>query len=211
MYRGFNDIYEQHVQNAKFDAVKGAEFKSLKERLISVCHLLKKHPDLSPGKRMTLFQAFLTEDDIRLARQVLPKKDKNKEAGKTSWLSFSLSKIVGLFSWSKGTDEESFGKEVKNLTSDTSDSDFLVQLMRIDDKDLEVPIRRVVDVACTQLSSSIDAAVKKMTHTVLQMQQEECKGSIKREIKAEEMKAHHDMLVKFIRDVNKISAKRETS
>jgi hypothetical protein len=220
VYHGFNDIYERHVENAKFHSVKGGEFKSLKDRLVSVCHLLKKHPDLAPGKRTELVQAFLAEEDLQRARQLFPKKDKtkqpaksgkNKEPGKTSWYSFPFSSITTLFSWPKGTDEDSLEEELKQITSDVTDSKFLVELKGIHDKDLEVPIRRVVDLACTQLSSSIDATVKKMAHAVLQMQQEECKGSIQREIDADERKVLRDLLVKFIRRVNESSARRETS
>lgn len=223
VYHGFNDIYEHHVQNAKIHSVKGAEFKSLKDRLVSVCHLLKKHPDLPPGKRTELIQAFLAEENLRRVRQLVPKNDKNKEpgkskepgknkeSGKTSWLSFPFSKIMTLFSGSKGTNEDSLEEELKKITSGVKDSKFLAELKGIDDKDLEVPIRRVVDLACTQLSSSIDAAVKKMTHAVLQMQQEECKGSIQREIDAEERNVLHDLFLKLIRDVNESSPRRDTS
>jgi hypothetical protein len=210
VYHGFNDIYKQHFHDAKFHAVKGAEFKSLKERLMFVCHLLKKHPDLPPGKRTKVIQAVLAvaEDDLRHSRNVQPRDHKNKEPGKSSWLT-SFLRIVGLFLGP--TDEELLGKELKKITSGVTDSDFLLRVKRIDDKDLEAPIRRVVDLACTQLSSSIDAAVMKMTHAVLQMQQDECKGSIQRDIEAKERKELGGLLVKFIRVVNKISARHKTS
>jgi hypothetical protein len=229
VYHGFNDIYDHHVQNAKFNSVKGAEFKSLKDRLVSVCHLLKKHPDLPPGKRTELIQAFLAEEDLQRVRQLFPKKDKNKQPGKrkeleknkesgknnesvkSSWYSFPFSTIMRLFSGPKGTDEDSLEDELKQITSGVTDSDFLVELKGVGDKDLKVQIRRVVDLACTQLSSSIDATVKKMAHAVLQMQQEECKVSIRREIDADERKVLRDLLVKFIRRINETSARRETS
>lgn len=118
---------------------------------------------------------------------------------------------MGLLSGSKGIDERSLRKELKRLTSDISDSDFLFQLNDVDDKDLVAPIQRVVDLACTQLSSSIDATAKKMTQTVLRMQQEECKGSIQRDIEAEETDVLRGMLLKFIRDLNRMSSGCETS
>ncbi len=213
VYHGFNDIYELHVRNAKFHAVKGAEYRTLKERLLSVCHLLKKHPDLAPSKRTGLIQAFLAEDDIRRAQRLFSKNDKTKESGKTSWLSSPFSKITGLFSGPTGTqaDEVSLEKELKKITTNVTDSDFLLQLKSIDDKDLETPMRQAVDLACTQLSSSIDASVEKMIHAVLRMQQDGCKASIQHEIEVEERRALRGTLVKFIRDINKTSAKRENS
>jgi hypothetical protein len=211
VYLGFNDIYERHVQNAKFDVVKGAEFKSLKERLISVCHLLEKHPDLASSKRTGLIQAFLSEEDFRRAQELFPKNNRTKDHGKSSWWSFST--VTGFFSGSKGTqaDPESLKKELRKITSDATDSDFLLQLKGIDDKDLETSIRQAVDAACTQLSSSIDSSVKKMTHDVLRMQQDECKAHLQRGKEVAEEKALRGLLMEFIRNVNKISARRENS
>ena len=208
-YHGFNDIYQHHFQNSNFSTIKGLEFRSLKERLISVCHLLKNHPDLPPGKRTALIQTFLADDDLRRTRQAhTPKNDKD---GKLSWPSFSLSKITGLLSGSKGIDESSLRKELNRITSDVSDAEFLLQLKDIKDKDLVAPIQRVVDLACTQLSSSIHAAVVKMTQAVLRMQLEECQGSIQRDIEADKRELLRGMLLKFIRDVNKISSERGSS
>jgi hypothetical protein len=208
VYPDFNRIYYRSVNEAKFDVVKGQEFQSLKERLITVLHLLEKHPQVGPGKRAELIQAVLSEDNIRRAQRIFPpKSDKTNQSGKTSSL---WSIVVGLFSGSKETDEESLRSDVKKKKS-VSDSDFLLQLKRVDDKDLEAAIQMAVDLACTQLSSSIDAAVKKMTHRVLQMQQDECKKCMQREIEAEERKEVGGKLADFIHAINEVSARRRTS
>ena len=120
-------------------------------------------------------------------------------------------KLVGLFSVPKETDEDSLRKELKKKTSGVSDSNFLLQLKGIDNEDLEAPIRTAVDLACGQLSSSIDSAVKKMTHAVLRMQQEECQRSIQREIETEERKVLSSILADFIQVINKVSAGRRPS
>jgi hypothetical protein len=208
VYHGFNDVYQRHVQNAKLESVKGAEFESLKGRLITVCHLLERHPDRLPAEAI---QAFLAEDDLRRPRLAPSKDDRNKEHGKTYKLSSSFLKIMGIFSGSKGTDEESPRKKLKNMERGVTDSDFLLQLKGRDDKDLEAPIRRVVDLACTQLSSSIDAAVKKMTQEVLRMQQEECKMSTQRHVETEKRKELGGILVDFIQVINEVSAGSRTS
>ena len=195
VYRDFNGIYRRHVYDAKFDVVNESEFKSLKDHLLAVRHLLEKYPELPPGKRSELIQAALSEDSLQRALQMSPGPEPSL-----------LSKPSG---FSSGLKEKK--KKAKKITSGVSDSDFLLQLNGMHDKDLEAPIRRVVDLACTQLSNSIDEAVKKMTHDILQMQQKECKGSIEYEIRAEERKALRGTLMKFIRDVNNVSAARKTS
>ena len=209
LYRAFNGIYKSHVDDAKFDVVKGNEFKSLKKRLISVRCLLEKHPELSPGKRAELIQAVLSEDNLQRAQQVFPKSDKKtNQPGQSSSL---WSTITGLFSGSKETDEESLRTEVKRITKSVSDSDFLLELKGYDDKDLKAVIQTTVDAACIQLSSSIDTAVKKMTHAVLRIQQDECKRSIQREMEMEERKELGGKLADFIRAINEVAARRRSS
>jgi hypothetical protein len=133
--------------------VKGSEFKSLKERLITVRHHLEKYTELAPEKRT----------------------------------------------------------ELEKIKGGISDSEFLLQLKGVDDKDLEAPIQEVVDLACGQLSSSIDTAVRKMSRAVLRMQQEECTRLMQHKIKTEERKVLDDILVDFIQVINKVSAGRRPS
>ena len=200
LYRDFNSIYKRHFEDAKFDVVKGHGFKFLKSRLTFICHLLREHRDVSPKKRAELINTLLSEDDLRHAQQVIKKSEKNKEPGKTSRLS-----------WPKATDEESLRKEMKKIASGISDSDFLLGLKGIEDEDLKDPIQEVVALANTQLSSSVDATVNKLTHTVLRMQQDECKYHIRLEVETERRKVLDSALVDFIRDINKNSVGRRTS
>ena len=205
LYRGFNGIYKRHVDNARFDVVKGREFKSLKERLIAVRHFLEKHPEVGPGKRTELIQAVLSEDNLQRARQIFYKPDSDLPV----WSPFTV-----LFSGSKGSkekDEESLRTDVKKIISSTSDSIFLLQLEGVDDKDLEVAIQAAMDLACSELTSSIDTVVKKMTHAVSRMQQDESKRFVRREIEAEERKVLGGKLVDFIQVINKASDGRRTS
>jgi len=97
------------------------------------------------------------------------------------------------------------------MANGISDADFLLELKGVDDEDLKAPTQEAVDLAHTQLSLSIDAAVKKMTPAVLQMQQDECKKGIQQQVETEQRNALHGALVNFIRDVNKNSAGRRTS
>jgi hypothetical protein len=122
-----------------------------------------------------------------------------------------LRKLTGFLSGSWGTDEELLRKDLKKITNGVSDSDFLLQLKDVDDKDLEAPIQAAVDLACGQLSSSIDTAVKKMSPAVLRMQTDECKRSLQREIETEERKELGDIFVNFSQAINIASAGRRSS
>jgi hypothetical protein len=96
----------------------------------------------------------------------------------------------------------SLRKEMKKMASTVSDPDYLLELKNVNDEDLQSTIKEAVAVACTQLSSSIDAVVTRMTHAVLQMQQDYCKKAIQLEFEAEERKLLGDVLVAFIREIN---------
>lgn len=204
VYHDFNGIYNRHFYNAKLGIVKSGEFRSLKKRLITVRHLLEKCPELAPGKRTELIQAVLSEDNLQRAQQIFPKPDKNNHP--SLW-----SKVTGFFSGSKDTDEKSLRMDVKKITSSVSDSQFLLQLKGVHDKDLETAIQVAVDLACSQLSHAIDAAVRKMTHVVLRMQKYECKRSMQREVEPEERKELGCELADFIHAINEVSARRRTS
>jgi hypothetical protein len=111
VYRDFNGIYRRHVYDAKFEVVNESEFKSLKEHLLAVRHLLEKYPELPPGKRTELIQAALSEDSLQRALQMSPEPS-------------LLSKPSGFSSGLKETKK----KAKKRITSGVSDSDFLLQL-----------------------------------------------------------------------------------
>lgn len=207
LYPEFNRIYKRHIDDARFDRVKGHEFKSLKQRLITMRHVLEKYPELSPGEHAELIQAVLSEGDLRRTQQHFPKSNKSNQSGKSSFL---LSAITGFFSGAKETDEEALRADVKKMSS-ISDSNFLLQLKGVHDKELEVPIQTAVDLACSQLSSSIDTTVERMTHAVLQMQQDECNRRTRLEIETETRDLLNGKLADFIQVINKVSHGRRTT
>jgi len=204
VYHDFNKTYKRHVEDAKFDVVKGRDFKFLKTRLAFICHLLKEHRDIPPRKRTELIDALFSEDDLRHAQQVINKSEKNKEHETTSW----FSTFTSILAWPKDTDEESLYKEMKKIANNISDSDFLLGLKGIEDEDLKDLTQEAIVLANTQLSSLIDATVRKLTHAVLKMQQDGCRRNIQHEIETEQRKALGGALVDFIRDVNKNSVGR---
>jgi len=199
VYRDFNTIYKRHIEDAKFDVVKGHGFKFLKRRLTFICHLLREHRDITAKKRTELIDALFSEDDICDAQLIINKSEKTTVSRKTSRLLL------------KFTEEESLRKEMKKIANNISDSEFLLELKDIEDEDLTNPIQEATVLAYTQLASSVDATVRKLTHAVLKMQQDECKKNIQHEVETEQRKALGGALVNFIRDVNKSSVGRRTS
>ncbi|KAI0290685.1 hypothetical protein BC826DRAFT_1176746, partial [Russula brevipes] len=204
LYPRFDNIYQGHVAGAKFHAVKGSEYRFLKERLTFLRRHLNDHQDLDLGERTELIQALLSEDNLRHAQQVLLRSDKNRGYGKQSYYSM----FTSMLSWSKVVDEDLLKKEMRTVARNVPDSDFLLELKGVEDEEIQPAIQEILDLAHTQLSSRIDSTVNKITHAVLQMQQEECRNYVQREIEREERKALSAALVDFIRNINKTSAGR---
>jgi len=201
----FDNIYQGHLQSAKFDVVKAANFKSLKGRLIFVHRLLKERQELASETRADLIQALFS-GDLRRAKQISSNSDKPQGAGKGSL--FKFLPVTGLVS--KGIQKYSLQREMKELAEGVSDSDFLLNIKGISDEDLRIPIQEAEELAHTQLSSSIDTTVGKVTRAML-AQQAAYKQSIRREVEANERKALSRILVNFIQDINKCSVGQSDS
>ena len=164
LYRDLNTIFKRHVEDYKFDVVKGHGFKLLKRRLAFICHLLREDRDITPKKRTGLIDTLLSQDDLCHAQRVLNKSEKITEPVKPSWSSLS-----------RATDQEFLRKEMNRVANDVSDSNFLLELRGIEDEDLKNPVQEVVDLAKMQLSLSVDTTVNKLIRAVLRLQQDECK------------------------------------
>jgi len=147
LYSDFNTIYKRHVEDAKFDVVKGSDFGLSKRRLTFICHLLREHRDIAPKKRAELINALLSEGDLRQARRVINKSEKNKEPGKMSW----FSTFASILPWPKVTDEDSLRQEMRKMANGISDSDFLLELKGMEDEDLQSLVQEAVALANTQL------------------------------------------------------------
>jgi hypothetical protein len=205
VYPRFERIYQRNLES-KFESVKGSDFKFLKERLLLVRHLLGKNRDLDPEKRVELIQALLSEDSLHEAQKMLPNSDKKKESG------LIAKGLRALFGGQSGPEsEEELKKEMKKIARGVSDSQFLLGLKSIEIEDLQPAIQEAETLAHTSLSSSIDAAVKPMTHEVLRMQQDSCKNELQKDVQTKEARALSDALVDFIRDLNAKSAGRSNS
>lgn len=206
LYRGFSAIYKGRVEDANFGVVKGEKFTSLKERLAFVRHILNERRDMGPEERREFVQPLLSEGGSHHANH---KSDDYRQQGhgKTSL----FTKLKGILPRSGATNEESLSSEMKKIADGISDTDFLLWLKGIEDKDLEALAQETVHIAHTQLSSSIDATVNRMTRDVLQMQKEECKRKIQLELETKQRKVLGDARMNFIRDVNNKSAGQRTS
>jgi len=106
---------------------------------------------------------------------------------------------------------ESLKREMKVLAAQLSDSQFLLELKGVDNKELLPTIQDIETLVHSLHSSLIDKTVGALTHTVVAMQQEHRKRAIQDELKNEEMKLRNEVLVGFIRGLNVQLARRQDS
>jgi hypothetical protein len=206
LYPGFRSIYDGHVQKARFDSVPGrnSKFKSRKLRLISIRHLLERNRSLDPRMRAELIRTVLVEGKFNRAQQILPRTDEE------GWFDMDMPVPGPLFSGTGGS-EDTLKSDMENLAAGFSDSQFLVDMKNVGDKELRGVIEQVENLAHSQLAASIDETVRSMTPAVLKMQQDRCEASIQIELKSEEKKMLRDALTVFIRDINVQSAGQRQS
>ncbi len=196
LYPGFESTFEKHVKDARFDGVprKGRDFRALKLGVISLCHLLDQNKRLRPETRSALFQALVIDHSFQQAFKLLPKRSNLF----TRWISSF---------WGDQRGEESFQTEMKKTARQVPDSQFLQQLetRSTNDEDLRYAVQIAKTLVQAELSSSIDAVVKKMTHAVLEMQLVTCGRSVQLRVENEEREVSNNALVEFIREINKKS------
>ena len=194
LYPRFESIFEKHVKDAKFRSIpsKGTDFKTLKLSLISLWHLQNKHKLTHPETLSALIQALVVEHDFQRAYKLILKQS-------SFW-----DRCVSLIRPDSGG-VESFKHETKECAGKVSDSEFLQKLEGINDEDLRSAAQMAKALAQTELLSSIDIVVKKLTHAVLAMQREVRGKDAQLQVEKEEKEVLNNGLVEFIREINKKS------
>jgi hypothetical protein len=100
---------------------------------------------------------------------------------------------------------------MKTATANLPNSQFLQRLESLDDMELRSTLLNAKALAQKGLSKLIDSMVRKMTHVVLAMQQDQCRMFVQAEVKNQETKVLDGVLVEFIREINKRSEARHKS
>ena len=195
LYPSFDSVFEKHVKDAKFGGIpsKAPDFKALKLGVITLWDLQREHKRMRPETRSALIQALVVERDFQQAFQVI----QNRSNFITRWFSSLRSDPRGAVSFKNG---------MKIKASQLSDSEFLQQLESTDEEDLRSAAQLAKALGQTELMSSIDGMVKKLTHVVLVMQQEVCGREVQLQVYQEEREVLNNALVEFIREINKKSA-----
>ena len=204
LYPEFENIFETHIKYPRFNGVPigGRRFRDLKLGVISLWRLLDEHKSLRRETRSSLFQALVREHNFQRALNLLPKRSHSF----TRWISQGISSFVF-----NPSEEESFRYEMNRTAAHTSDSQFLERLENTDDEDLRSASQNAKALAQTELSTLIGAVVKAMTQDVLAMQQDLCERQVRLQTENEERQVLKHILVEFIREINKKSAKGQKS
>ena len=166
---------------------------------MSVRHLLGEHQDLHSGRRTDFIQSLL-EGDFNGAQRLLPAEERSPTV-----FGFVATAVGSLLTYPS---DEPLRSEMKVLSARLSDSQFLLELKDVDDKDLVPAIQEIEALAHSILSSLIDKTLGNMAHEMAAMQQEHCRRAINAQLKSEATKRRNELLVELIRALNAQSAKR---
>jgi hypothetical protein len=193
-------MYRTHIQKARFDKVlqSNSNFVSRKLRLITIRYILEKLRPIHPEMRIDLIQSVLFEGNFGRAQQILTKVEDKK-------LSNTGTRGIGSRFHGPVGSEDSLKRDMKNLAASVPDSQFLLDVKKIGDKEMQTVIKQLDDLVYEQLGSSIDKIVKTMTRVVLDMQQQRCEKSMQHEVEIQEKNLLRSALTVFIRDINALS------
>ncbi len=201
-YPDFQEIYRSHFQAAKFNAIlkRDKDFEARKLRLVSVRHLLGKHPRLRPEERGMLVQSLL-RGDFDNAQSIL------QESKRLPAIFTLVASPISAF-FTSPSDGGSLKREMKRIAARLSDSQFLCETKSVDDEDLQPMIQEIEILSCSILSSTIETTVGTMARVVVAMQHEVFNRTLQNEIENEERRARSEALVMFIRKLNALLAGR---
>jgi hypothetical protein len=201
-YPDFHEIYRSHFQAAKFDTIlrRDTDFLAQKLRLVSVQHLLEKHPRLRPERRTQLVQSLL-RGDFDNAQSIL------QESKRLSSVITLVTSPLSLFLPSP-SDGGSLKREMKSFAARISDSQFLLKIKDMDDEVLRPVIQEIEILSHSLLSSIIDTTAGNMARVVVAIQHEVFRRNLRCEIESGEWRQQSEALVAFIRNLNTLSAGR---
>lgn len=206
LYHNFQSTYQTHMQKAGFDKVlqRNSYFVTWKLRLISIQTLLDKHRPLHPEMRSDLIQKILFEENFWHAQQILTRLEDKKP------LNVGMRGTGSRFHGPIGS-EDALKTEMKKLAASVSDSQFLHDMKKIGDKEMQTVIEQVENLVYDHLGYSIDKAVAGITRVVLDMQKKQCQKSTQQKVESEGKKLLKAALITFIRDINALSVGRRDS
>jgi hypothetical protein len=206
LYPDFQSTYQTHMDSAGFDNVlqRNSYFAAWKLRLISIRSLLEEHRSLHPEMRSDLIQKIVLEGNFWHAQQILSKLEdkKSPNVGRRG--------TGARFHGPIGS-EDTLKREMKKLAASVSDSQFLLDIKKIGDKEMRTVIECVENLMYEQIRYSIDKAVEAMTPVVLDMQKKRCREAMRHKIESEEKRLLNGALTEFIRDINALSVGRRDS
>ena len=191
-------LLKKHVKDAKFGFIpsKGPDFKNLKLGVVSLWNLPNKHKLMNPETRSKVIQAFVVEHDFERAFQVIQKSKSYARFVPTFLTSFWSDPAGGV---------QTFQHKMKEISGKLSDSEFLQQLEKTNDEDLRSAAQTAKALAQTELLSSIDGVVEKLTRAALGMKRELCRKEAQVQVEKEEREVLNSALPEFIREINKKS------
>jgi hypothetical protein len=201
LYPGITDAVEKTIRDAKLGSIPLRQFKTFKDRLLSIDVLLNMRKDLDEVQRREVVDIIWGKGDVvRATRKFL------SEAANGS-----KSEGWALVSWfSKGDPmsmDRQYANECQQLTNNTPDAEFLAALQDMVQRDsyLLAAVNETTKCALTSLSGTINKLVKTLNAKTAFIQQEECKKHIQRNASMSEENDLKDLRVGLIQQVNKIS------
>jgi hypothetical protein len=213
LYPRIGELLPKAIQEVNPFTIQPRRFKHLKDRLITIDRLLLHHQDLDQRKRVELIRIILDDGDMRQADNFLAastsvgSENKSKPKG---WVHNALASF-----WPEGSDSmrENLVKEARDVASSVTDTQFLSTLKDIASREplLQEAVAETENIARNTFKNLISKLHKKVKHSALFIQQEDCKKQYHREASSAKEREQRGFRIDFVRQIEKHSQSTPSS
>jgi hypothetical protein len=196
------------------DNIKSKDFKSHKEGLLTIQFLFDQRKDLDQTKRQELIQLILVKDDWQGVRRVLDvPRDEDSKPAKSRTKGWGPSRLLNMFTDDGLSPTQKLIQQARGIATHMSDPDFLMRLKDIptDDETLKATVTDTENMTQSHLNSTISKLLKKLVHSALHIQEQECTKQIQREAASQAKKDADRFRTEFICQIEEHSKSESNS
>jgi hypothetical protein len=183
------------------DGIKGPEFRSKKERLLILLHLLGNHrPELNQRQAVSLRDAVLANRDNQKALKLLKGFARGRNISHSAlWRGRNI--VL--------TSEEAMWRDANDYARSLSDSSFLAYVKKIPAANfLHDAAADCEKAAYTCLRTQLDSLISRISQKISSIQEEERNKQVTCEVKIEEEKELKASRVEFVRKIEELCRER---
>lgn len=205
IYQGANTTFLDAMSPENIDnGIKGTDFHSKKERLLTLLHLLDYYPNLTTQQIRSLSGAVLDNKDNKFALKLLKSFSKGEKTDRHSVFWRGKDRVL--------SEEEAMWKNANDYALSLSYSRFLSYVAQFPAAHyLHDAVVKSEEAAYTCLRTYLDSQVAAISQKILPIRKEEREEQVRREVENEEQEELKASRLEFVRKIEDLCRERSES